>query len=287
MSNNISSELVKQLREITNAGIMECRNALIKCEGDMDKAQEILRQRGAEKAEKKKDRTTNSGKIEAYVNADGTGVLMELNCETDFVAKNEMFHELARDIALQTAETSPESVEALLTQPFIKDKSKTVDGILKEAIGKIGENMSVRRFARFTGKIESYIHMSKIGVLVELGCEDGFDFHPLAKDIAMQIAAQAPEFISREDIPAEMVEKQKAVIKQLVIDENSKEAKPKPENIVEKIAVGRFDKYCQSACLLEQAFIKDQNKTIADVIKEAGKNVSVKRFVRYSLGESV
>ena len=287
MSSNVSSELVKKLRDLTNAGIMDCKKALEKTEGDIEKAQEILRQRGAEKAEKKKDRTTNNGKIEVYVTADGAGALIELNCETDFVAKNEMFQELAKDITKQAAETAPESLEALLALPFAKDNSKTIESVLKELIGTIGENMSVRRFVTYTGKLGAYIHMNKIGVLVELDCEDGFDFQALAKDLAMQIAAQSPEFISREHIPAESIEKQKAIIRQLVIDENSKEAKPKPENIVEKIAVGRFDKYCQSACLLEQPFIKDQNKTIADVIKEAGKNVSVKRFVKYSLGEDL
>ena len=204
MSVNVPSDLVKKLRDITNAGIMECRNALIKAELDMDKAQEILRQRGAEKAEKKKDRATNSGKIEAYIHMNRIGVLVEVNCETDFVAKNEMF----------------------LT---------------------------------------------------------------LTKDIAMQIAAQAPEFVSRENIPSDVIEKQREIIKQLVIDENKD--KPKPDDIIEKIAVGKFDKYCQSVCLLEQAFIKDQNKKVSDIIKEAvgtiGENISVRRFVRYSLGESL
>lgn len=288
MSINIPSELVKKLRDITNAGIMDCRKALIKVEGDLEKAQEILRQKGAEKAEKKKDRATNSGKIEAYIHEDGAGVLIELNCETDFVAKNEMFQELSKDIALQTAQTSPKSLEELLAQPFIKDNSKTVEDVLKEVIGTIGENMSVRRFERYTGKLESYIHMSKIGVLVELECADDFDFHTLGKDLAMQIAAQSPKYISKEHIPAEIAEKQKEIITQLAIDDNKKDAKPKPENIVvEKIAPGRYDKWCQSVCLLEQAFIKDQNKTVADVVKEAGKNISVKRFARYALGESL
>lgn len=203
MSNNISSELVKKLRDITNAGIMDCRKALIQTDGDMDKAQEVLRQKGAEKAEKKKDRATNSGKIEAYIHMNRIGVIVELNCETDFVAKNEMF---------QT----------------------------------------------------------------------------LAKDIAMQIAAQNPKFVSREEICEDAMKKQEEVIRQLVIDENA--AKPKPEEITNKIVSGRLEKYLQSVCLLDQPFIKDQDKTISQVIKEVvgkiGENITVRRFTRYALGES-
>lgn len=288
---DITMENIKKLREVTGAGIMDCKKALAKAEGDFEKAQEILRQKGAEKAEKKKDRATNSGLIETAI-VGGSAAMVELCCETDFVAKNDIFKGLAKEFADMvvssgdqefTIENLPDSIKAA-------QQSK-----LAEAIGKIGENMTFRRCVKIsfgeTGKVASYVHMGgKIGVLVELGTPskeiaDAAETAELAKDIAMQIAAQYPRLVRREDFSEDELAKQKKMIAELAAEENPK----KPANIVERIANGKLEKFFQSACLVDQAFIKDPSKNVAQLVKEVSKKVGgeivVKRFVRFSLGE--
>lgn len=288
---DITTENIKKLREVTGAGIMDCKKALSKAEGNFEKAQEILRQKGAEKAEKKKDRATNSGIVKTFVKGN-SGVIIELNCETDFVAKNESFQGLADAIARMLMDVEENSVSADALPESVKAK---LQESLSEAIGKIGENMSLRRCQKLSfagnGKITDYVHMGgKIGVLVELTASskeaaDSPVVAELAKNLAMQIAAQAPRLVSRDCFTEEELNKQKALINELAAEENPN----KPANIVERIANGKLEKYFQSACLVDQIYIKDSSLNIAQLLqkvsKEAGGDIKVKRFVRFSLGE--
>lgn len=287
----ITMETIKKLREITGAGIMDCKKALAKVEGDFEKAQEILRQKGAEKAEKKKDRATNSGIIETAVTETAAAVV-ELNCETDFVAKNDIFKGLAKEFAQAVA--NAEGAE-LTFETLPAAVAETIKTKLAEAIGKIGENMSLKRCVKISfgenGKVASYVHMGgKIAVLAEIEAASkeaaaAPETAELAKDIAMQVAAQCPKLVRREEFTEEELNKQKQLIADLAKEENPN----KPANIVERIAGGKLEKYFQSACLVDQIFIKDSSKNIATLVKEVSKKVgaelTVKRFVRFSLGE--
>ena len=286
----ITTENIKKLREITGAGIMDCKKALSKAEGDFEKAQEILRQKGAEKAEKKKDRATNSGLVKTLVNEKG-GVIIEVNCETDFVASNEEFKAMTDEIAQELIGLDEKDVNIETMPAEAKEK---VNAKVTALIGKIGENMSLKRCLKFAvpenGLVTSYVHMGgKIGVLIALSSTAEAIKAPetavLAKDLTMQIAAQAPKRICRECYTAEELEKQKKLIQELAAEENPK----KPANIVERIANGKLEKFFEAECLVDQMFIKDPSKKVAELIKEVSKKVGgeikVERFVRYCLGE--
>ena len=275
----ITASQVKDLREKTGAGMMDCKKVLTETDGDMEKAIELLRERGIAKAAKKSDRIAAEGLVTAYVSEDGkVGAVAEINAETDFVAKNEEFRVFANDIAKQVAVKNPKDVEELLAQTFINDEAKTVSEVLTNKIATIGENMSIRRFERFesAGLVEQYIHGDgKIGVLVEL---EGGDTE-LAKDICMQIAAARPEFLDRESVPAERLEKEMEILKAQAMNEG------KPEAIAEKIVLGRVGKFYSEICLVEQEFVKNPDMKVKDLV--ASKNAKIVRFARFEKGEGI
>ena len=233
----VTATLVKELREKTGAGMMDCKKVLTETDGDMEKAIELLRERGITKAAKKTDRIAAEGIVAAYVTEDGkVGSVVEVNSETDFVGKNEEFRSFVADVAEQIAVKNPANVEELLNQTSMKDSTKTVQEVLTGKIATIGENITIRRFERFeaNGLVEKYIHGDgKIGVLVELENGD----KELAKDICMQIAAAKPEFLDRAAVPAERVEKEMEILKVQAMNEG------KPAEIAEKMVQGRIGKF--------------------------------------------
>ena len=275
----ITASQVKELREKTGAGMMDCKKVLTETNGDEEKAIELLRERGIAKAAKKSDRIAAEGLVTTYVTDDKkVGVVVEVNAETDFVAKNEEFRSFVVDIAKQVAEKNPATVEELLEQPSIVEPDKTVKDVLTNKIATIGENMSIRRFERFesNGLIESYIHGDgKIGVLVELEGGDS----TLAKDVCMQIAAARPEYLDRDSVPADRVAHEMEILKAQAVNEG------KPEAIAEKIVLGRIGKFYSEICLVDQEFVKDPSKKVSQLLKEH--NAEVTEFARFEKGEGI
>ena len=274
----VTAALVKELREKTGAGMMDCKKVLTETDGDLEKAAELLREKGITKAAKKSGRVAAEGMVEAYISEDEkVGAIVEVNSETDFVAKNEEFRTFVMDVAKQIVKNNPESVEALLAEPAMFEEGKTVNEALIGKIATIGENISIRRFARFEttdGLIEKYIHGDgKIAVLVNMtsGTKE------LAKDVCMQIAAARPEFIDRDQVPAERVEKEKEILKIQSMNEG------KPEAIAEKIVLGRINKFYQEICLVDQEFVKDPSKKVSDILKDS----KVLEFARFETGEGI
>ncbi|WP_302131623.1 translation elongation factor Ts [uncultured Dialister sp.] len=274
---NITASMVKDLRTQTGAGMMDCKKALVEAEGDIAKAVDILREKGLSQAAKKASRVAAEGAVGSAVSEDGkTGTILEVNCETDFVGTNEDFRNLAASIADQILAVNPADVEALLDSEI---DGKKVRDLVTEAVAKIGENISVRRFVRYEsaeGKVYSYIHGGgKIGVLVEMiGADD-----ELGKDIAMQVAAANPSYLDRTQVSRDEIDHEKEVLAVEARNEG------KPENIIEKMVIGRINKYYKEVCLVDQEFIKDGDLTISKLLKS--KNASVVRFARYQLGEGI
>ena len=275
----VTASLVKELREKTGAGMMDCKKVLTETDGDMEKAIELLRERGIAKAAKKSGRIAAEGLVEAYVSEDGkTGAIVEVNSETDFVAKNEEFKTFVMNVAKQVVEKNPKDVEELLSQDSIEVPGKTVNEVLVEKIATIGENMNIRRFERFEseGLVEKYIHGDgKIAVLVNM--KKGTN--EVAKDICMQIAAARPEYLNEQSVPAERVEKEKEILKIQTMNEG------KPEAIAEKIVLGRIGKFFGEICLVDQAFVKDPNKKVSQVLKE--NDAEIVEFARFEKGEGI
>lgn len=274
----ITADLVKQLREKTGAGMMDCKKVLTETDGDMEKAAELLRERGIAKAAKKSGRIAAEGLVCAYVAEDKkVGAIVEVNAETDFVAKNEDFRTFVKDIAEIVANVNPTDVEGLLEVKY-KNSDKTVKEELTEKIATIGENMSIRRFARFesTGIVESYIHGDgKIAVLVDFAKGET----ELAKDVCMQIAAARPEYLKREEVPQERVSKEMEILKAQAMNEG------KPAEIAEKMVQGRIGKFYSEICLLDQEFVKDASIKVGDLIK--GKGAEMVKFARFEKGEGI
>ncbi len=275
----VTASVVKELREKTGAGMMDCKKVLTETDGDIEKAIELLRERGISKAAKKSDRIAAEGIVDAYVSEDGkVGALVEVNSETDFVAKNDEFKTFVADVAEQIVKTNPADVATLLGQESIKVSGKTVKEVLTDKIATIGENLTIRRFARFesAGLVEKYIHGDgKIGVLVEL--ENGND--ELAKDICMQIAAARPEFLDKEAVPAERVDKEMEILKAQAMNEG------KPAEIAEKMVQGRIGKFYGEICLVEQQFVKNPDMKVKQILEEKG--AKVLGFARFEKGEGI
>ena len=288
---NITAAQVKELRDMTDSPMMECKKALVEAEGDMEKAVDILRKNGLAAAAKKAGRATNEGAIGAYVSEDGKlAALVEVACETDFVGSNPKFTGFAAKLAEVVATTEPESVEALLATDM---DGETVEAALTELIHVIGENMKINRFAyrkAENGACSSYVHMGgKIGVLVEFSFDkpetaQAEAFKAFAHDVAMQVAAVAPICARREDVPAETVEHERSIYKAQAAESG------KPEAIQEKIATGRLEKFYKEVVLTEQAFIKDGDLTIAKyadkVGKELGDTIQIVAFDRIARGDA-
>ena len=275
----ITASQVKELREKTGAGMMDCKKVLTETDGDFEKAIELLRERGIAKAAKKSDRIAAEGLVTTYVSEDGkVGAVVEVNAETDFVAKNEEFRSFVADVAKQVALKAPATVEDLLNQPSIAEEGKTVGEVLTGKIATIGENMSIRRFERFETEnmIESYIHGDgKIAVLVEMENATA----ELAKDVCMQIAAARPEYLDRESVPAERVEKEMEILKAQAMNEG------KPAEIAEKVVMGRIGKFYGEICLVEQDFVKDPDIKVGKLVESKG--AKIVRFARFEKGEGL
>ncbi|MDX3236995.1 translation elongation factor Ts [Streptomyces sp. ME03-5709C] len=275
---NFTAADVKKLRELTAAGMMDCKKALEEAEGDLDKAVEILRVKGQKGVTKREGRSASNGAVVSLIAGDNSeGVLVELKCETDFVAKGDKFVATADAIAAHVAATKPADLEALLASE-IKD-GQTVQAYVDEANATLGEKIVLDRFAQFTdGYVASYLHRTspdlppQVGVLVELDKENA----EVAKDVAQHIAAFAPTFLSREEVPAETVENERRVAEATAREEG------KPEAALTKIVEGRVNGYFKENVVLEQAFAKDNKKTVQKVLDEAG--VSLKRFARFRVG---
>lgn len=273
----ITASMVKDLRTKTGAGMMDCKKALVEAEGDMEKAVDILREKGLSQAAKKASRVAAEGAVVSAISADGkVGTIVEVNCETDFVGSNDDFRALAARIAQQIIAVNPADVEALLASDM---GGKAVKDQVTEAVAKIGENISVRRFVRYEsaeGAVYSYIHGGgKIGVLVEMKGADA----ELGKDVAMQVAAANPSYLDRTQVPQAEIEHEKEVLAVEARNEG------KPEKIIEKMVLGRINKYYKEVCLVDQEFIKDGDLTIAKLLKS--KNAEVVRFARFQLGEGI
>jgi elongation factor Ts len=300
----ISAQLVKQLREMTGAGMMECKKALTEANGDLSRAVEILRTRGLASAGKKEGRSTKQGLLGVKITSDGeSGVLAEVNCESDFVARTEDFQSLVQDITEHIAELKPTHVRkedvaqaaseaiVLYEQKFSKDPNQTVSELIRSKIAKLGENIAVSRFATLhvngSGIIGSYVHAgAQVATIVEIHATDqatGDEFQMLVRDIAMHITAANPQFIGRDDVSPDALGREKAIQRERALKEG------KPEKMVDKIVEGRLAKFYEEVCLLEQPFIKDNGVTVGELIKsKAGKlgEIKVARFVRYKVGEA-
>nr|WP_312576139.1 translation elongation factor Ts [Sedimentibacter sp.] len=286
----ITASMVKELREKTNAGMMDCKKALKETDGDMEKAVDFLREKGLSQAAKKSGRVAAEGLTTAYISEDGKkGVVLEVNTETDFVAKNEEFKEFVAETAKIILDKSPADIEALKSVQYLNE-GKTVQEILTEKIAKIGENMGLRRFSVeevATGVVSSYIHGGgKISVIVALESEGEKEaLEELGKDIAMQVAAMNPKYISRDDVDADYIAHEKEILINQALNEG------KPQNIVEKMVEGRLNKELKEVCLLEQAFVKDGDLTVAKVISNTaaklGKEIKIAGVQRFEVGEGI
>ena len=287
----VTSAMVKELRERTNAGMMDCKKALVNSDGDMDKAIDWLREKGLAQAAKKASRVAAEGVVTQYVTPCGcTGVIVEVNCETDFVAKTDNFMNFANNVAKHIAMANPANLDELLAQKFVDDESKTIADLISEATVAIGEKISVRRFARYEteGAVSTYIHMGgKVGVMVEVATDakDNEAVKEFAHDLALQIAAAKPEAVRREEVDATKLEKEKEIQRAKALEAG------KPEKIVDRIVEGQIEKYYKEVCLLDQQFVKDGDKTIkglmAEVAKAAGCTLDIVRFARFERGEGI
>ncbi len=283
----ISAELVKTLRDKTNCGFMDCKKALKETAGDLEKAVAYLRQKGMAVAGKRAARATSEGMVAARVTPDGrSGVLLEVNCESDFVAKTEAFRNFAQSLAAQIVATAPGEVADLLSQPWQGQAGLTVQDYLNEIIGQTGENIRVRRFQRYAGDglVSAYIHHGgRIGVLLELSSPRVTpELTALAKDLAMQVAATNPLAVSRDGLDPAVIAQETAIYQAQARESG------KPEKIIERMVTGRLEKFYTEVCLLEQPFVKNPDRTVAQLLKEAaaasGGEIQVRRFTRYQLG---
>ncbi len=288
----ITAAMVKDLRELTGAGMMDCKKALAATDGDMDKAIEFLREKGLAAAEKKAGRIAAEGMVAAIIIDDNKAAIVEVNSETDFVSKNEVFREYVADVVEQVIKSDAKDVEELSAEAWHKDSSKTVKEALSSQIAIIGENLSIRRFERINvenGCVVSYIHGGgRIGVLVEAETSVVNEAVKEAlKNVAMQIAAVSPKYVSRDEVSADYIEHEKEILKAQAKNENP----DKPENIIEKMIIGRLNKELKEVCLLDQTYVKDGDLTVSkyleSVSKEVGATITVKRFVRFETGEGI
>ncbi len=284
----ITAKSVKELRDKTGAGMMDCKKALTETNGDVEKAVEVLREKGLAAAAKKAGRVAAEGIVKTFVSEDNKKAsIVEVNCETDFVAANEEFVGFAENVAELVANTSVKTVEELLNE---KLGDATVQETLTALVAKLGENMTVRRFERLSlenGAIESYIHGGgRIGVLVEVSTEgDANVAKEVAKEVCMQVAAANPLFLNRDSVDQEALEKEKEIYRVQALNEG------KPEKIVEKMVMGRIQKYFKEVCLVDQVWVKDGDKTITKLLeeksKEAGAPMTITKFVRFERGEGI
>ena len=271
---------IKKLRERTGAGVLDCKKALQENDGDVDAAIDYLREKGMAAAAKRAGKVAAEGLVQTDINEEkNEGLILEVNCETDFVAKNDNFIELVDDINQQLKESEADTVEEALAEAYYKNEDKTLETVIKEAVASIGENIRLRRFARCQtdGFLHSYIHMGgKIGVLVEFSGEENLT---AANNIAMHIAASSPEYLSREDVSEEDIAREKKVYREQMLNEG------KPEHIIDDIVEGKLGKFYTQICLLEQEYVRDTDLTVGEYLEEV--ELEVESFVRYEVGEGI
>lgn len=287
----ITAKMVKDLRDKTGAGMMDCKKALTESNGDEEKAVEYLREKGLAAAAKKSGRIAAEGIVTTQISEDSkTAVILEVNCETDFVAINEAFIEFSNAVAKQIVNSNVATVEELLEAKFINDDNLTIKEALTALIAKLGENMNIRRFEKLAvenGGINSYIHGDgKIGVLVQLDCAtSNSELLAVAKDIAMQVAATNPLFLDENNVDHEMLDKEREIYRVQALNEG------KPEKIVEKMVEGRIQKYLKEVCLIDQVWVKNSDLTIKQLLneksKQIGSTITLSKFVRFERGEGI
>jgi elongation factor Ts len=286
----ISTADIKQLREMTGAGILDCKKALQEANGNVDDAVDSLRKKGLAAASKKASREANEGIVKAVISEDGSlAAMVELNCETDFVARTEDFQTFADALVRQVISSPVDTVEAMLELPFVDNPDKTVSQVLTETIAKLGENMIIRKVARFelgdSGILDSYIHIGgRVGVVIEVagGSAANEEFAGVVHDLALQIAAASPQYLTEEEIPADQIEAEKVIYRAQIAEDK------KPDNIKERIVEGKLKKWYSEITLLNQEFVKDSGLTINKLLqqksKTLGSEIVVKRFARFELG---
>lgn len=287
----ITASMVKELREMTGAGMMDCKKALNETNGDMDAAIEFLRKNGQAKAEKKAGRIAAEGIVKAVVKDDKVAAIVEVNSETDFVAKNEEFQGFVNAVVNQVADSDAADMDTFMAEAWAADTTKTVKDALVEKVAVIGENLNIRRFEKIVtdGCVVDYIHGGgRIGVLIEAEADVVNDeIKKCLKNVAMQVAAMSPKYTSRAEVSQEYMDHEKEILLAAAKKENPE----KPENIIEKMIIGRLNKELKEICLLDQAYVQDSDLTVAKyvekVAKENNANVTVKRFVRFETGEGI
>ena len=286
---NITAAMVKELRESTGAGMMDCKKALVNSEGDMAKAVDYLREKGLAAAAKKESRIAAEGVVGTYIcNKCGVGAMVEVNCETDFVANTPDFKELVETIAKTIIVSNPADVDALLNCKVAGDATQTVSEMITGKVAKIGEKMTVRRFVRYEaegGLVESYIHMGgKVGVLLKATGENTETVHEVLHDVALQIAAASPvaaEYVTRDQVRADHLEHEKEILIAQARNEG------KPEKIIEKMVTGRINKFYQEVCLMEQPFVKDPDMSVEKMINAKAPGTKIVAFTRYKMGDGL
>ncbi len=292
----ITAAMVKELREMTGAGMMDCKKVLTEADGDMEKAVELLREKGLAASAKKAGRIASEGIVDIYLSDDNKiGAIVEVNSETDFVAKNQVFRDYVAAVAKQASETTAADIEAFFEEKWALDPNFTVKEALSQEVAVIGENLNIRRFEKYekaqSGKLVSYIHGGgRIGVLIELACEKEADeLVEMGKNIAMQIAALNPKFISEKDVPADFIAKETEIL--TVQAKNDPKNASKPDNIIAKMIEGRLKKEMKEFCLVEQPYVKDGDLTVQkyidSVAKTIGADIEITRYVRYETGEGL
>ena len=287
----VTASMVKELREMTGAGMMDCKKALNETNGNMDEAIEYLRKNGQAKAEKKAGRIAAEGIVMAEVKDDKAAAIVEVNSETDFVAKNADFQAYVKAVVNQALTTKAANMDEFMAEAWNEDAAKTVKDVLTEKIAVIGENLNIRRFEKVEteGCVVSYIHGGgRIGVLVEADADVVNDeIKACLKNVAMQVAAMSPKYVSRDEVDQDFLEHEKEIL----LAQAKKENPNKPDNIIEKMIIGRLNKEMKEICLLDQVYVQDSDLTVAKyvekVAKENGANVAVKRFVRFETGEGL
>ena len=301
----ITAAMVKELREMTGVGMMDCKKALTETDGDMEKAVELLREKGLAASAKKAGRIASEGIVDVYLSDDNkVGTIVEVNSETDFVAKNQVFRDYVAAVAKQASTTTATDMDAFFAEKWDLDPQFTVKEALSQQVAVIGENLNIRRFEKFekagSGRLVSYIHGGgRIGVLVEasaevvndeVACDNDSDaLEELGKNVAMQIAALNPKFIAEKDVPADFIEKETEIL--TVQAKNDPKNANKPENIIAKMIEGRLKKEMKEFCLVEQPYVKDGDLTVKkyidSVAKEVGAPIEITRFVRFETGEGL
>ncbi len=287
----ISAKMVKELREMTGAGMMDCKKALVETDGNMEEAVEFLRKSGIMKAEKKQSRIAAEGLVDIVLDGDNKAAIVEVNSETDFVAKNDTFKEFVRQVAEQALTTGASDIDTFLGDAWAADSSKTIADVLTEKTATIGEKLSIRRFevVESDGCVVSYIHGGgRIGVIVDAKTDKVNDeVKTCLHNVAMQIAAMRPKYTSRDEVDQDYIEHEKEILKSQAMTENPE----KPENIIEKMIIGRLNKQLKEVCLLDQVYVQDSDLTVAKYVQkvanETGADLSIRSFVRFETGEGI